>query len=141
MNLIHDLRNHYLKLRENEIRKEFPEYIDPQEEYSKNYFKNSLKEKEFKEPRDVLLFKNKISRHANKKNQNNIKKDNLQDLENEYLDFNNIWDKVINDEDKKEIFLWGKMNNDQKIEKLNEFVNEFDDINKLNKEKLKRFKK
>ena len=35
MNLIHDIRNHYLKLRENEIRKEYPEYIDPQEEYSK----------------------------------------------------------------------------------------------------------
>ena len=77
MNLIHDLRNHYLKLRENEIRKEYPEYIDPQEEYLLNYFKNSLKEKEFNK-RDVLLFKNKISRHAFKKNQNNIKKDNLQ---------------------------------------------------------------
>ena len=31
----------------------------------------------------------------------------------------------------------GKMNNDQKIEKLNEFINEFHNITEKNKENLK----
>ena len=138
MNVIHELRNHYLKLREKEIRKEYSDYKDQQQDYSDNFFKNSIKNKEFKEPRDINLFKNKLNKHIHKKNNTlEIPNDNLQTSENPYFNYENLWNMIINDDDIKEITLWGKLNNEKRIIKLNEFVDEYTDINSDIKEQLK----
>ena len=138
MNIIHELRNHYLKLREKEIRKEYKDYKDPQQDYSNNFFKNSIKNKEFKEPRDINLFKNKLSKHIRKKNDTlEIQNENLQISENPYFNYENLWDMIIDDNDKKEVTLWGKLNNEKRIIKFNEYVDEYTNINSNTKEQLK----
>ena len=138
MNAAHQLRQKMLDLRTQQITKEIPSYNFEEEQFVPP--PASLL-KEYKAPLDVQVFSGRVNRHnrirAQKKgkpinlNADMDKEANLQEPDDEYMDFEDMLENLCNKNDheeraKKDNKTWGKLTDDEKAEKLVEFAKSFE---------------
>ena len=138
MNAAHQLRQKMLDLRTQQILKEIPSYNFEEEQFVPP--PASLL-KEYKAPLDVQVFSGRVNRHnrirAQKKgkpinlNADMDKESNLQEPDDEYMDFEDMLENLCNKHDheersKKDNKTWGKLTDDEKAEKLVEFAKSFE---------------
>ena len=145
MSIFHELRDFYMKVREKNIQSIHNDYKDPYEEYFKNFFINSLKNKKIDAPRDLSVFQNKLDKHKRvKSTKKGISYDNEDDNKNilsqtKTIKFEDLWENIVDSKELSNTRYWGNLTDEEKINNLELFVDNLKDkISEENKIKLKK---